>query len=226
MRKLYLAIRAIPKTIYFNFKYLKLKQAIKLPIIISHRVWLSKTKGNINITSDRIKPGMIRIGFGEVGIFDSMRARSVWNVDGIVNFNGSARLGHGIKISVEAEGKLNIGNNLIVTAESSIICRDEISLGKNVMISWETQIMDSDLHPIIDSENKIINKDEPIVIGDNSWIGSRVMILKGVKLPKGAIVAAGSTLTKGTLKNIEEKEYSLIGGNPIKILKEDVTFKV
>lgn len=226
MRKLYLAIRAIPKTIYFNFKYLKLKQAIKLPIIISHRVWLSKTKGNINITSDRIKPGMIRIGFGEVGIFDSMRARSVWNVDGIVNFDGSARLGHGIKISVEAEGKLNIGNNLIVTAESSIICRDEISLGENVMISWEAQIMDSDLHPIIDSENKIINKDEPIVIGDNSWIGSRVMILKGVKLPKGTIVAAGSTLTKGTLKNIEEKEYSLIGGNPIKILKEDVTFKV
>jgi len=94
------------------------------------------------------------------------------------------------------------------------------------MISWQAQIMDSDLHPIINSENIVINKDEPIDIGDNSWIGSRVILLKGVKLPKGTIVAAGSTLNKGALKSIKEKENSLIGGEPIRILKENVTFKV
>ncbi|HAR84937.1 hypothetical protein IO99_05000 [Clostridium sulfidigenes] len=226
MRRLYLIIRAIPKTIYFNFKYLPFKKAIKLPIIVSHRVWLMKSRGNVNINSNVIKPAMIKLGFGEVGIFDSMRSRSVWNVSGTVNFSGTATLGHGIKVSVEDEGKLNIGNNLIVTAESSIICRREISLGENVMISWQAQIMDSDLHPIINSENIVINKDEPIDIGDNSWIGSRVILLKGVKLPKGTIVAAGSTLNKGALKSIKEKENSLIGGEPIRILKENVTFKV
>nr|WP_317333832.1 hypothetical protein [uncultured Romboutsia sp.] len=56
-------IMSIPKTIYFNFKYLKFKDAIKLIIIISNRVFLEKTKGNVIIEST-IKTGMIKIGLG------------------------------------------------------------------------------------------------------------------------------------------------------------------
>lgn len=225
MRNLYLIIRAIPKTLYFNFKYLPFKKAIRLPIIVSHRVWLMAAKGKVNINCENLKLGLIKLGFGEVGIFDSMRERSVWNVSGTVNFNGSARLGHGIKVSVEEKGILNMGNNLIVTAESSIICRKKITIGNDVMISWETQMMDTDLHPILNKENHIINKDEEIKIGDKSWIGSRVLVLKGVNLPMGTIVAAGSTLSKSSIRNLD-KESSLIGGNPIRVLKEEVTFNI
>jgi len=76
IRKLYLGIMALPKTIYFNFKYLKFSQAIKIPIFVSHRVWLMETEGHVKIPQP-VKTGMVKIGFGEIGIFDQHRSRTI-----------------------------------------------------------------------------------------------------------------------------------------------------
>jgi acetyltransferase-like isoleucine patch superfamily enzyme len=222
MRKLYLLLRAIPKTLYFNFKYLPFKQAIRFPFVISHRVWLMAAKGKVHINSHNLSPAMIKIGFGEVSIFDQIRERSVWRVLGEVTFSGGAALGHGTKISVDNEGKLNFGKDVIITAESSIICNKEVNIGDEVMISWETQIMDTDLHSIIDEENNIINNDEKIDIGSKVWIGSRCLILKGAKLEEGSIIAAGTTISKAFEKKVERKSYCLIGGAPPRIIKENL----
>lgn len=223
-RKAYLLIRAIPKTLYFNFKYLPFKSAMRLPILVSHRVWLMDTQGEVYIKEDTLSPFMIKLGFNEVGIFDQMRERTVWNVKGRVNFNGTALIGHGSKISVDPKGTLNLGKELIITAESSIICRKEITLKDGVMVSWETQIMDSDLHSIVDGEGETINVDEAVEIGEKSWLGCRCLILKGVKLKAGTIVAAGTTVSKAV--NGIDKEKCLVGGTPIKILKENVEFRI
>ena len=225
MRKIYLLIRAIPKTLYFNFKYLPFKQAIKLPILVSHRMWLMTTGGRVKLSSHSISPFMVKMGFNEVGIFDQMRSRGVINLNGEIEFKGAAAIGHGSKISVEKEGKLTIGENVIITAETSIICTKEINIGNDVMLSWEVQIMDSDLHQIMDKDKNIINPSEKVNIGDKTWIGCRCLILKGTNLKKGTIVAAGTTVSKSANIKIE-KENSLIGGNPLKVLKEEVTFKI
>lgn len=193
--------------------------------MVSHRVWLMDTRGVVKINSENLKPAMIKIGFGEVGIFDQMRERSIWKVLGEVNFQGSASLGHGTKISVEEKGKLTLGENVIITAESSIVCRKEIILEDDVMVSWETQIMDSDLHFIKDNENNIINCDEKVQIGRKTWIGSRCSILKGVTLAPESIIAAGTIVSKAINKQLEGKEKCLIGGNPPKIIKEEVTWE-
>ena len=76
INNLYLRIISLPKTIYFNFKYLPVRQAIKLPIFVSYNTFLGKTKGNIKINSC-ITTSMINIGFGEVGIFDRKRCRTM-----------------------------------------------------------------------------------------------------------------------------------------------------
>ncbi|MEG2917983.1 MAG: hypothetical protein RR891_03730 [Clostridium sp.] len=226
IRNIYLTIRAIPKTIFFNFKYLPFKQAIKFPVLISHRVWLMKTKGKITIETMDIKPAMIKIGFGEIGIFDAMRARSVWNVGGLIEFKGKADFRHGVKIAVGDNGTLYVGNDVVLTAESTVMCNKEIVLEDMVGVSWESQIMDTDFHPIYDKNHKLINGDEKVVIGAGSWIGSRVMILKGVNLPPRTMVAAGTLVSKASVRGMEGKEGILIGGNPVKILKEDITFSV
>jgi len=222
MRKLYLFIRAIPKTLYFNFKYLPFKKAIKLPIIVSHRVWLMETKGRVSLTAAEIKPAMIKIGFGEVGIFDQMKERSVLKLEGSMMFQGRANIGHGCKICIGSEGKLTFGNEIIITAESSIICNKEIYIADKAMISWETLIMDTDLHPIYDESKNVINSDEKIEIGEKVWIGCRCTILKGVKLEKGSIIAAGTTVSKAIKKEGQEKENCLFAGSPPKILRERV----
>jgi acetyltransferase-like isoleucine patch superfamily enzyme len=53
----------------------------------------------------------------------------------------------------------------------------------------------------------------PIVIEDEVWIGTRAIILSGVKIGKGAIIAAGSVITK------DVPPYAIVGGNPAKIIK-------
>lgn len=70
-------ICGLPKTIYLNFKSLPLSQAIKLPIFISHRVILASLKGKIVFDCDNVKTGMVKIGFGYVGIFDRYRSRGI-----------------------------------------------------------------------------------------------------------------------------------------------------
>lgn len=222
MRKLYLALRAIPKTLYINFKYLPFREAIKLPIMVSHRVWLMETKGSIELKVKEIKPAMIKLGFGEVGIFDQMKERSVLKLEGSMEFRGSANIGHGCKICVSKEGKLTFGSEVIITAESSIICNKEVNIAEEAMISWETLIMDSDLHPIYDENNNRINNDEKIEIGRKVWIGCRCTILKGVSLDEGSIIAAGTTVSKAIIKEGQGKTNCLFAGSPPKVLREKV----
>lgn len=54
---------------------------------------------------------------------------------------------------------------------------------------------------------------EPIVIGNDVWIGSRSLIMKGVHIGDGAIIAAGSVVTK------DVPPYEIWGGNPARFLK-------
>ena len=52
-----------------------------------------------------------------------------------------------------------------------------------------------------------------IMIEDDVWIGARAIILPGVKIGKGCIIGAGAVVTKSS------DDYSVIGGNPAKLLK-------
>jgi virginiamycin A acetyltransferase len=53
----------------------------------------------------------------------------------------------------------------------------------------------------------------PIILEDDVWVGENVLILSGVKLGKGTVVAAGSVVVKNT------PPYSIVGGNPAKVIK-------
>lgn len=64
------------KTIYFNYKYFPIKQAIKFPIRVSNKVSLLEMGGKIIIDCP-ISYQMIQIGYGKVGIFDKEVSRSI-----------------------------------------------------------------------------------------------------------------------------------------------------
>ncbi|MGX7630963.1 acyltransferase [Bacillus thuringiensis] len=217
IKKLWLFTLAIPKTIYFNFYYFSFKEAIKFPVLVSHRVYLMEMKGKV-ILRGPLKKGMIKIGFGEVGIFDQHRSRSIWQVSGTVMFIGDALIGHGSKISVSKHGELEFGANFVITAESQIWCKKKIIFGDNVLISWENLIMDTDAHIIKNNKGEIINEESPIIIGDKVWMGCRCTILKGTLIGSGTIIAAGSLITG----NYKGEERVILGGRPTRVLKENV----
>jgi acetyltransferase-like isoleucine patch superfamily enzyme len=207
------------QTVYINFKFLPLKVAVKLPILVSPKVWLKVCSGKIEIIGD-IYSGMIRIGFGEVGIFDKKHSRSILEFSGKIIFNGTANIGHGSKISVGQDGILNIGNKFVITAESSIICWKHIKFGEDCLISWDNLFIDTDFHKII-NEEKVINEPKEIIIGNHVWIGCRCSILKGANIKDGSIIGA-NTVVANKLK----KENSIYVGNPIKCLRENILWKI
>ena len=80
--------------------------------------------------------------------------------------------------------------------------------------------IDDELRDIANGESFIRNKDwgcvnsQPIVIEDDAWIGMNCIILKGVTVGRGAVVGAGSVVTK------DVPPWTLVAGNPARVIKE------
>jgi acetyltransferase-like isoleucine patch superfamily enzyme len=132
-------------------------------------------------------------------------------------------------------GEVIIGNRVYI-GTSDIICTNTIEFCENVFVSWECIFIDNDSHSLnyldrekdldqllIDCrrEGKLIEHknwdtvvSKPIKICNNAWIGMRCIILKGVTIGEGAIVAAGSVVVK------DVPAWTIVGGNPAKVIRE------
>lgn len=208
------------KTIYFNFKYLPFRQAVILPVIISNKVQLANVKGKI-VFERPLRPGMVSIGFEKTTLFDFKTSRSIWDVAGKVVFKGDAVIGQGSRIIVGADGTLNFGHRVLITAQTSIVAYQSIALGNNCLLSWDILIMDTDFHSISDKQGTVLNPTTPIVIDDHVWIGCRSTLLKGSMIPKGCIIGAGSLVNK-SLSDAD----ALYAGTPVKKLRDNVKWSL
>lgn len=208
------------KTIIFNFTYFKFNQALKFPVLISSNFRLKSLSGKVNIPKDS-SFGLIKLGFGDVSIFDRKSSKGIWENNGIINFNGRTNIGHGSKISVGKDGILTFGQNFNITAESSIVCYNNISFGNNCLLSWDILIMDTDFHKIYNQDKTYINPNKTILIGDNVWICNKVQILKGLSVANGCIIGSNTVVSK-SLK-IENAIYS---GNVNVPIKENISWEI
>lgn len=110
--------------------------------------------------------------------------------------------------------EFEIGDNSTVGFRSDIY--GPVKIGKDVMIGPEVAIYTHNhKHDEIDIPmiKQGYTENKPVYIEDNVWIGRRVLIMPGVCIGTGSIVAAGAVVTK----NVEP--YSIVGGNPAKIIK-------
>lgn len=215
-KKIKLFLFGLPKTLRFNFHYFPFKTAIKLPVLLTHRVRIKSLKGKVILPREKINRGLISIGFNHVSIND-INEYSLWNVEGTVIFKGSAGFGAGTKIGVGQNAYLNFGKNFNMTARSEIGCFKEITFGDDCLLSWNILIMDTDAHPVYDQRGIIVNEDKSIKVGNKVWIGCRSLILKGVEIPDNCVIGANSFVNKKF-----ETENSIIAGNPAKVVKENV----
>ncbi len=137
------------------------------------------------------------IANGEIHLGDEVR---IWSI-----FNKT-------KIFVQKGAVLTVGRNTRLNGvHLSVSSRIEIH--DNVRIAPYCIIIDSDFHKLEDHfSNEGIKK--PIVIEDDVWITMNCMILKGVRIGKGSVVAAGSVVTK------DVQPYTAVGGVPAKIIKK------
>ena len=110
--------------------------------------------------------------------------------------------------------RLSIGNRSQLGQNSRL--NGTISIGADVLMGPDVVIMATS-HAYKNLDLPIICQGEatenPVVIGDDVWIGTRVVILPGVKIGSHSIIGAGAIVTKSF------PDYAMIGGNPAKLIK-------
>lgn len=166
MRRELKIILSLPKTIWFNFRYLPLRQAINLPIWIANNVRIKELhKGCLNLQGI-LKNGLIRIGYHEANGVDAYSAHTIINVGklGKIILKSDAHIGQGAILCVQDNGILSLGSHFAISGTTSIICSKSITFGNDVQLSWNSMIMDSDAHKIFDENGKLINPPQDIKI--------------------------------------------------------------
>jgi acetyltransferase-like isoleucine patch superfamily enzyme len=88
---------------------------------------------------------------------------------------------------------LSIGEGTFLNYGVSISAHSEVAIGKRCLIGNYVNVMDSDYHDVID--HTLPGKSAPVIIEDDVWIGTRVIVLKGVRIGRASVVGAGSVVT-------------------------------
>ncbi len=161
-------------------------------------------------------PFFFGISSNKVGL--DFHAKGVLEVkkDKTLTIGKNVRIARACKLYIN--NNFSIGNNTYIMPNAIIICTTDSSIGNDCAISWNFQLLDSDLHNItIDGIEK--DKCKPIKIGNHVWIGSNVTILKGVTIGDNVIIGSGSVVTKSVASN------TLIGGNPATIIRTEINWK-
>jgi acetyltransferase-like isoleucine patch superfamily enzyme len=114
---------------------------------------------------------------------------------------------------------IKIGDRVYLGYETFMSCADSISVGNRVLIAEGCSIYDNNNHPIdpdARAKNEPITKKDiaPVIIEDDVWIGANAIILKGVKIGRGSVVATGSIVT------CDIPAMTVVAGNPAKIVKK------
>lgn len=129
-------------------------------------------------------------------------------------------------VSEHPEAYIKIGHDTFIGG-SHLICSKEITIGNDVLIAWGCTIVDHNSHALSfpSRKNDVTNwykgikdwstvKSNAVKINDKVWIGFNSIILEGVAIGEGAIVGAGSVVTK------DVAPWTIVAGNPAKIIRK------
>lgn len=106
--------------------------------------------------------------------------------------------------------RLTIGEYSSIGDRTQIHCSEKVAIGNYVLVSWDVNILENNFHTTTDGGIT----SAPIVIEDRVWVGCRAIILGGVTIGEGSIVAAGSVVTR------DVPPGTLVAGNPAKVIRE------
>jgi acetyltransferase-like isoleucine patch superfamily enzyme len=120
---------------------------------------------------------------------------------------------------------ISIGDRVFISG--SLIAANSIKIGNDVLVAWGVTVMDQNAHSISFSKRakdlvdwRVGKKDwshvktAPIVISDKAWIGFNSIVLKGITIGEGAVIGAGSVVTKNV------PAWTIVAGNPACIIRE------
>jgi acetyltransferase-like isoleucine patch superfamily enzyme len=109
---------------------------------------------------------------------------------------------------------LEIGDGTFIYNDSSIFCKERVTIGSRCAISWNVNILDGNMHELTIDE-VTWPKTVPVTIGDNVWIGTNVTIV-GATIGNGAVIGGCTMLTSAV------PDKALVTGIPAQLVAKDV----
>jgi acetyltransferase-like isoleucine patch superfamily enzyme len=139
---------------------------------------------------------------------------------------GEGSIFEGSISSDRSDTSVLIGHRTFVGC-SALVTAERIEIGDDVLVSWGCTIVDHDSHNLHWSKRSddVAQYREgrkrwdgitirPVSIGNRAWIGFNTIILKGVRIGEGAVVAAGSVVTR------DVAPFTLVAGNPARVIRQ------
>ena len=215
-----LDFKGLFKTIYHNFRLFPIDVAIQLPLVLSGRTKLICKRGAIILKTPKVRSAMLC--FGVTHLQCSLPDYcSIIIGEGKLEISGNEyhNFASGTMLKIREHGHLSIGNRFSSGYGNKFFINSSSSFGEDNLLSWNCQFMDNDSHPILDSQNYLLNPSKGFNVGNNVWVGSNCTLLKGSSIPNGSIIASGSLISRHLI------EPNAIYANSV-VLKKNVFWKV
>lgn len=118
------------------------------------------------------------------------------------------------RLNVDYGMNTTIGNHVFINFNFTLLDPAPVTIGDHVFIGPNVQLYTAH-HPLdAETRNQHIGWAEPITIESNVWMGGGVIVLPGVTIGEGAVVGAGSVVTK------DVPPYHLVAGNPARVMRQ------
>ena len=160
---------------------------------VAAHIWLRRARLGRNV---RVRGRVLVEGLGTIIVEDDV---AIWS--------HLART----QLSAGPGATLRLGAGTFVNTGASISARTSVDIGRRCQIANHVAIMDSDFHGLIERDKP--EPPAPIVIEDDVWVAVRATVLKGVRIGRGAVVAAGAVVVS------DVPPYSLVAGVPARVVR-------
>lgn len=149
--------------------------------------------------------------------FNNTNPREVKRLDGLIR-EILGKAGENVTIMQPFHcdyGKnIEVGDNFYANYNLTVLDVAKVTIGNNVFIAPNVSIFTAG-HPVhFEMRNTLLEYGIPVTIGDNCWIGGNAVICPGVNIGEGAVIGAGSVVTKDVPKNV------IAAGNPCRVIRE------
>lgn len=208
----------LPWSLAFNLRYLPLKQALRLPILLES-IPVCKGKGKIELVGD-VTRGMVILG----GVLADFYRKNpvIFKNDGKVIFHSGVCIRGNAYISCAENATIEFKQDVKVNNGCRFIASKQIVLGTNCRVGWDCTFIDNDYHVLWDIvAGKACKSEIPVILGEGCWIGHDCVISKGTRLMDYTTV---SSLSKVQLKN--RKSNTIVSGNPAQVVDEGYRIKL
>lgn len=161
--------------------------------------------------------GITRLGFRNN--FTAGKNFKLFLGGGVVGTKKKITIGNNVKLFgwlISDGGTIIIGDNTIIHRNTFVRSMNKVTIGKHCDIGSDVYIQDHNSMSLNYLERRKCTgeiKNKPVSIGNDVWIGRRVMVLKGVHIGERAVIGAGAVVTHDVMRD------GVAVGNPARVVK-------